>query len=243
MRPDRTEDALRQLHPPGDSPDAAAREALEARLLARFDQLHPSRRSSMSMYVALHKRGLTFAAIVLVALGIGSQAPAEITRELGTRLELTVAEGKLPAPDKLVDAVLGKAGEPSKDETGGFGGSEPEVRGIQVEAQLEKHDGQDHLTLSIWGASPPAGIAERVHKAFPELLQAPVAVSSIEGQVHTNVLGKLESKVLGRDKLSAEELRRQVQATLKAQGHDHADVQVVDEDGKRKVMVRVHELH
>jgi len=72
------------------SPDH--RRALEARLLARYDQLHPQpKEMPMQTFARRHATQLAFAAVLAVALGAAAQAPAQLTKQVGTRVEIETA--------------------------------------------------------------------------------------------------------------------------------------------------------
>src|SRR3954464_12044968 len=99
------------------SPDH--RRALEARLLARYDQLHPQpKEMPMQTFARRHATQLAFAAVLAIALGAAAQAPAQLTKQVGTRVEIETAAS-------IDSAELRKAIESLQEEPqGGFGGPE-----------------------------------------------------------------------------------------------------------------------
>src|SRR4051812_7690164 len=93
------------------SPDH--RRALEARLLARYDQLHPQpKEMAMQTFARRHATQLAFAAV----LGAAAQAPAQLTKQVGTRVEIETTASIDPAD--LREAIESLQEEPQ----GGFGG-------------------------------------------------------------------------------------------------------------------------
>jgi hypothetical protein len=220
------------------SPDH--RRALEARLLARYDQFHPQpEENPMKIFARRHGMQLAFALVLAVALGAAAQAPAQLSQQVGTRIEIETAR-----PLHLDGEQLRKAIEALQEEPrGGFGGSpqEKQMREIQVR-HLRAPDGASHLEIDLFGEPLAADAAERIRAAVPQIGDARVRISPIDASVQTNLAGKLAHDFLGKEAagLSADELKRRVQEQLRAGGETgEVDVKVDEESGKRRVEVRV----
>jgi len=70
-------------------PSPEHRAALEARLLARYDQIHPQpEENPMKNFARRHGMQLAFVAVLAVALGAAAQAPAQLSKQVGTRIEV-----------------------------------------------------------------------------------------------------------------------------------------------------------
>ncbi|MFL5376483.1 MAG: hypothetical protein ACJ787_01115 [Myxococcales bacterium] len=215
------------------SPDH--RRALEARLLARYDQLHPQpKEMPMQTFARRHATQLAFAAVLAIALGAAAQAPAQLTKQVGTRVEIETAAS-------IDSADLRKAIESLQEEPqGGFGGPERRAREVLVR-RIRTSDGA-RLQIDLFGDALRADAEQRLRAALPQLRDATVRISAIDASVETSVAGKLAFDLLGREPsgLSAEELKRRVQEQLRAAGETgDVDVKVDEEGGKRRVEVRV----
>src|SRR3954454_19343511 len=97
------------------SPDH--RRALEARLLARYGQLHPKPKGMpMQTFARRHATQLAFAAVLAIALGAAAHAPAQLTRQVAPRVETETAAARDPAdPRKAIESL-------QEEPEGGFGG-------------------------------------------------------------------------------------------------------------------------
>jgi hypothetical protein len=217
------------------SPDH--RRELEARLLARYDQLHPQpEESTLQTFARRHAAQLAFLAVLAIALGAAAQAPAHLVKQVGTRIEIETG-----AP--IDPAELRKAIESLEDEPeGGFGGSEPERRAREVLVRRIRTPEGSRLQIDLFGDALRADAEQRLRAALPPLRDATVHISAIDASVETSVAGKLAFDLLGREPsgLSAGELKRRVLEQLRAAGESgDVDVKVDDEGGKRRVEVRV----
>src|SRR4051794_19968177 len=134
------------------SPDH--RRALEARLLARYDQLHPQpKEMPVQTFARRHATQLAFAAVLAIALGAAAQAPAQLTKQVGTRVEIETAASIDPA--ELRKAIESLQEEPQ----GGFGGPERRGRGGLVRRLPAPHGGRPQIDL--FGGPPPAAARRR----------------------------------------------------------------------------------
>ena len=220
-------------------PSPEHRAALEARLLARYDQIHPQpEENPMKNFARRHGMQLAFVAVLAVALGAAAQAPAQLSKQVGTRIEVESA-----APVRIDPGALRKALEALQDEPrGGFGGPavEKRVREIQVR-QLRTPEGA-RLVMDFIGDPLAADAEARLRAALPELENSTVRISPIDASVQTNLAGKLAHDFLGQDPggLSADELKQRVQEQLR-RSVETGDVEVrVEQDGnERRVEVRV----
>jgi hypothetical protein len=225
-----------------NQPSPGHREALEARLLARYDQLYPQTEDSpMKTFARRHGMQLAFLAVLAVALGAAAQAPAQLSQAVGTRIDV-----ELTAPVRIDPAELRKALESLQEEPrGGFGGSAPaaiekRVREVQVR-QLRTPQGP-RLQIDLFGEPLAADAEAKLRAALPQLRDSTVRISTIDASVQTNLAGKLAHDFLGHDPegLSADELKRRVQERLRANGETgDVDVQVNDDGARRRVEVRV----
>jgi len=225
-----------------NQPSPGHRQALEARLLARYDQLYPqTEESPMKTFARRHAMQLAFLAVLAVALGAAAQAPAQLSQRVGTRIDVEMA-----APVHIAPAELRKALEALLEEPrGGFGGPAPapiekRVREVQVR-QLRTPQGP-RIQIDVFGEPLAADAEARLRGALPQLRDSTVRISNIDASVQTSLAGKLAHDFLGRDpeRLSAEELKRRVQEQLRKSGETgDVDVQVNEDGGRRSVEVRV----
>jgi hypothetical protein len=218
-------------------PSPEHRPALEARLLARYDQLHPEpKEKPMQTFARRHATQLVFAAVLAVALGAAAQAPAQLVKQVGTRVEIETAASIDPA--ELRKALESLQEQPE----GGFGGSQQERRAREILVRRIHTPDGSRLQVDLFGDPLRADAEQRLRAALPQLRDAAVRISAIDATVETSVAGKLAFDLLGREPsgLSAEELKRTVQERLRAAGETgDVDVKVDDEGGKRRVEVRV----
>jgi hypothetical protein len=215
------------------APSPDHRRALEARLLARYDQLHPQPQET-SMKTRRHGMQLAFLAVLAIALGAAAQAPAQLSKQVGTRVEIEPAVSIDPA--ELRKAIESLHEEPQ----GGFGGSQGRSREVLVR-RIQTARGS-RLQIDLFGDPLRVDAEERLRAALPELRGAAVHISQIDASIETSVAGKLAFDLLGRDPsgIDANELKRRVQEQLRADGESgDVDVRIDDEGGKRRVEVRV----
>ena len=220
-------------------PSPEHRAALEARLLARYDQIHPQpEENPMKNFARRHGMQLAFVAVLAVALGAAAQAPAQLSKQVGTRIEVETAASVRIEPGELRKALEAVQEEPR----GGFGGPavEKRVREIQVR-QLRTPEGA-RLVMDFIGDPLAADAEARLRAALPELENSTVRISPIDASVQTNLAGKLAHDFLGQDPggLSADELKQRVLDQLRKSGETgDVDVQVEQDGNKRRVEVRV----
>jgi hypothetical protein len=224
-------------------PSPGHEKALEARLVARYDEIYPQpEENPMKTFARRHGMQLAFVAVLAVALGAAAQAPAQLSKQVGTRIEVETA-----APVRIDPSALRKALEALQDEPrGGFGGPavEKHVRTVQVQ-QLRTPEGP-RLVMDFIGDPLAADAEARLRAALPQLKDATVRISPIDASVQTNLAGKLAHDLLGQDPggLSADELKRRVQEQLRRSGETgDVDVQVEQDGNKRRVEVRVKKEH
>lgn len=103
---------------------------------------------------------------VLVVLSFVSlAAQASPPQEPGTQVAIKLAEanGQLPEPEKLVQSLESVGGK------------------HQVRLQRRQKDGQQELTMELWGGTvPQADIPQTLRTAFPVLAAADIQVSTLD---------------------------------------------------------------
>ena len=108
-------------------------------------------------------RNPTFIAIAVIAATVpGLSALAEDT---GTRVSIRLADGKgaLPQTQKVVEALEALGGD------------------HLVRATVQKGEGQEELTLELWGNwVPDPQIPQTLREGFPGLSAAEIQVSSLD---------------------------------------------------------------
>jgi len=222
-----------------NQPSPGHREALEARLLARYDQLYPqTEESPMKTFARRHGMQLAFLAVLAVALGAGAQAPAQLSERVGTRIDVEMAAPVHIDPAELRKALASLQEEPR----GGFGGPAVEKRVREVQVRQLRTDRGPRLQIDLFGEPLAADAEAKLRAALPQLRDSKVRISTIDASVQTNLAGKLAHDFLGHDPegLSADELKRRVQEQLRANGETgDVDVQVNDDGARRRVEVRV----
>lgn len=111
-------------------------------------------------------RAMTMWSRVLVVLSFVSlAAQASPPEEPGTRVSIKLAEanGQLPEPEKLVQSLESVGGQ------------------HQVRLQRRQKDGQQELTMELWGGTvPQADIPQTLRAAFPVLASADIQVSTLD---------------------------------------------------------------
>jgi hypothetical protein len=91
--------------------------------------------------------------------------PPSHPREPGTRVTIRLAEssGQLPDAEKLVESLLSAGGD------------------HRVRAKRRQKEGQQELTLDLWGGTvPQAEIPQSLRNAFPVLVPAVIQVAAID---------------------------------------------------------------
>jgi hypothetical protein len=103
---------------------------------------------------------------VLVVLSFFAlSAQASSPDESGTRVIVKLAEasGELPEPQKMVQSLKSVGGE------------------HLIRVQRHEKDGQQELTLDLWGGTVPAAdIPQTLRDAFPVLASADIQVSTLD---------------------------------------------------------------
>jgi hypothetical protein len=105
------------------------------------------------------------ALVVLSLFSLSVQASPPAAEEPGTRVTIRLAEasGQLPEAEKVVQSIEAVGGE------------------HQILVKRRVMDGQQELTMDLWGATVPhADIPQTLQEAFPVLASADIQVSSID---------------------------------------------------------------
>jgi hypothetical protein len=204
---------IRDLYPEPAKASPEARDALERRLLARFDQLHPQEEMPM-----MQKKRLLFALVLLAGTGIALRAPAQYAAEVGKKITIHEAwpEGQGPDVQAIVAALGEGTGHPGR----------VEVRRIVTRDSR-------NLEISLFATNVPADVEQRLRARFPQLKDARIDVAPVEGQIKTDLAGLIHDKLLqaGNDPVKLEEARREAQAELQKR-HPGAHVEVDVNGGK-----------
>jgi hypothetical protein len=117
--------------------------------------------------------------VVLSFFSLTAQASPPVTHEPGTRVTIRLAEasGQLPDPEKMVDSLVSVGGE------------------HQVQVKRRQTDGQQELTVDLWGGTvPQADMPQTLRDAFPVLASADIQVTSLDAKDRPKFegLGELE---------------------------------------------------
>jgi hypothetical protein len=117
--------------------------------------------------------------VVLSFFSLTVQASPPVTHEPGTRVTIRLAEasGQLPDPEKMVDSLVSVGGE------------------HQVQVKRRQTDGQQELTVDLWGGTlPQADMPQTLRDAFPVLASADIQVTSLDAKDRPKFegLGELE---------------------------------------------------
>lgn len=206
---------------------------LEDELMARFDERYPRKEGRGMRRLWLKKVAVACAAAMLVGAA-ACAAPADMEVEVGRSITIqTTDNAALPEPDALAEVIRGKGQE-------GQGPARVEARIMQAPGS----GGVATLEVRVWGDDLPEGpAAERIRAAFPALAGAEIKEEALAGTVRGTVGAKLGRELFDLRTLDEEDVeatRQKVMAQLAAQGVEgKVDVQIEDEDGRRKVKVRV----
>lgn len=216
--------ALRGREPPMDS---THRERLEQRLLAAYDARVERRaergRSPLWRYAT--------AAVLLLCLVTTTQVSAEYKVEVGKRIRLVLPAGQQP-PRELGQEVARAFVSGSS-------------RLVDVGVIMRRTpEGATTLVVDVWGdrlVQDSEGL-ERL-RAMPQLAGLSAEVTSLQGRVHDNLLGKWGHSLFraGASPQEREQARQRLIEELRRQEGNGADVDVdIDsESGKQRVRVRV----
>jgi hypothetical protein len=229
MKPDEIEEALQALHREAGAAPPDHRERLEARLLARFDELNAHQENRPMFGFRFPLRPVAVAAVVFLGLGLASQAPADYSVEVGKSVEITFPDGSTPHPSvqDLVDTLK----TPSDD--------------LKVEAEVRKAPGGVvSMKLSLWGETVAlTDIETTLRQKFPSLTGAQISVGTVQGTIHSSLGGVIAHGLFASATSPAEieAARQALIQQLRDAGEDgNVDVQVEDEgNGQRRVKVRV----
>jgi len=226
-------------------PDATARERLEARLEARVAQRRGSdhrvgapRRWAFATRLAV---GATVAAAVTVG---ACQVPTEVELDMGLRVDLRVepgpnTEAQLETLGANLERVMSATRKP---------GATRHVARVDMRVMLEEREGMPPrmvVTIDMWATGlDEVTVIDTITETLP---RADVTdVHRVEGSVHTTVGDRFAHELfdVDLDAENVEEARARILADLEARGlADGAQVEVTDEDGHRKVEVRVRQGH
>ena len=208
---------IRDLYPEPLPPSPDKRDALERRLLARFDQLHPQQEVPV-----FQKKRLLFALALLLGVSVALGSPAQYAVEVGKKITIHEAwpAGQGPELAALISELRGWGQK------------------LQVEMRLQGSGASRDLEVTVFGENIPADIEQRLRARFPGLKDARIDVASVEGRVQSSLAGLLRAKLLqaGDDPEKIEAARREVQAELQRQ-YPGASVDVQHTGGKTQVKV------
>lgn len=176
--------------------------------------------------------GLVFAGALAGACVI----PVEYAMPLGQRVDISL------------DASLHEEVDPQL--LSRFVEAQYDAERIEIHVSMSKHgdgdgapQGQMQITIMAFGADDiPDELAEDLVDAFPALEQAQVDHEAVAGTVQGTLGGKLGHAWLDVviDAHGVEEARRRLMADLVARGlSGDAQIEIVDEPGRREVKVRV----
>jgi len=110
-------------------------------------------------------RAMMWSRVLVVLSFLSLSAQASPPAEPGTRVTVKLAEtsGQLPDPEKVVESLESVGGE------------------HQVRVQRRQVDGQQELTVDLWGGTvPPADIPQTLRDTFPVLASADIQVTTLD---------------------------------------------------------------
>jgi len=234
MRDHDVDRTLRRLHatrPPGDG---AHRRRLRDELLAAHRRRYPQRKGWTIMTHRIWFRPALIGVAVL-ALGIAAcTTPTEYDVEVGQKMTISFADAaKSGDVDALIEAVAA------------YAETLEGVEGLWVSVD-ETDGGEVTGELALWGQDlDPAALQAALAAQFPELADAAITVTPLEGPVQGSLAEALGHEVFAFevDGETAEAVRLQILQQLAAQGFDgEAQVEVVDEDGLRTINIDLEDL-
>lgn len=224
--------ALRSLFRVAAAP--AADRALEERLLARYDALHPDPPRSLPMRLPTRLAVTTCATL---ALGlVAFQAPAQIAVSLGRSVAVTLPQDAAP-PDAeglaaFFQRVCHLAGETGTCEVG---------------VRMQRSSvGPTTIHFDVWCEGLPASLGDAMRTEFPELEAAEITEQVLEGRVDTSLAGRIGHDLLGvgvdLDQDDEAALRRAILESLGARvDARNVEVEVRGNGDDRQVLVKVTE--
>jgi hypothetical protein len=174
-------------------------------------------------------RVLAFGALVLVALGAASQAPASFNAEVGKEVVINFTDGTRLSQEDLRAMVqtLTQGQGPIK---------------VELQVRIEPEQNNNSFTISLWGDTVALDSIERtLRDAFPQLATAQIRVQPVTGTVRSNLMGVVTEKLFHKGMTQAEldAARAEIISRLRAQGIDgDLDVQLEDDGSSQKVKVR-----
>ena len=202
--------------------------ALEEKLLAEFQKLHPKEEKYTMKRFGMRKALLVAAALMMVGVA-ACAAPADIEVDVGRRISIELAAGAEPPadPEAIVNVIRGNGST------------------AQVDFRMMMQNGKRTFDIEVWGNGlSKAPFADEIRAAVPELAKAEIREEVLEANVHGTLGEKLGHDWLNLDVIDendVEAAKEQVMKQLAARGvTGKVDVDVQNEgDGKRKVKVRV----
>lgn len=120
-------------------------------------------------------RAMMWSRVLVVLSFFSLSAQASAPEEPGTRVTVKLAEasGELPEAEKLVKSLEAVGGE------------------HLVKVTRRKADGQQELTLDLWGNTvPQADIPQTLRETFPVLAPADIQVATLEAKDRPNLQGE-----------------------------------------------------
>lgn len=236
--------ATSRRHPPDPGRRDELRTRLEARVVSMGEE---SRESGWSGWTGLTLAArLAVATAGVVALGVGACAlPTEVDMDLGMRVELAFDDPEAGA------AALEDVARALERMTEGRGATAAAPVRVEIQASMtELRDGEGGVerrltaTVDLWApALDEAAVIEVIERAGDGVWVE--GVQRVEGPVETTMGARLGHEVfdLDLDDASVEEARRRILEDLEARGlAEHAEVHVSDENGHRRVEVRVSDV-
>lgn len=219
--------SLGRVLAPFRKPRPEHKAALEEKLLAKFNEIHPKEEDYRMKRFGLRKALLVAAAVM--TLGVAAcAAPADIEVDVGRRVSIELPEGVEPPLDhQAIEAMIQG------------NGSTTEAR-----VRMAMQNGKSTFEIEVWGNGlSKTDVADEIRAKFPALAKAAIHEEVLEGRVHGTLGQKIGHHWLNLDvidKSDVEAAKQQVMQQLAAQGvTGKVDVDVQDEGGKRKVKVRV----
>jgi hypothetical protein len=212
--------------------------ALEDRLLARYDALHPE--ASPRRLPMRTSRRIAVAACATLAIGlVAVNAPAQVELSLGRSVGITLPPGTDLPDAKALAGFFKKVCHPA---------GSSDTASCDVGVRIEKHEGEPTTVhFDVWCEGLPQSLGGALQAEFPELVSAEITEQPLDGSVETNLAGKLGHELFDIDIASSQDreaLREVILQKVQSQVEPGADVDVQvqgDDDGSRQIEVRVKE--
>jgi hypothetical protein len=231
MDPKKPEPDVTTLFASAPEPDPALAPTLEARLLARFDTLHPTSRHGAHMFASPWK-SVAFASVLLFALGAASQAPVDYSLVVGKRIELVAPTGEvsLDLVEPMVQAISASG----------------DTLTVETRGKRDPATNSTTLEIELWGNTfPEAAVEPTLRAQFPQLANARIVVQPLSGTVQRNLAGLVGEKLFHAHMTQAEvdAARATIIAKLRAQGvTDDITVDVQNDGEQVKVRAEKREV-